>query len=192
MIYNGIEHVDCINEDKSIIYDLNLVDKKYVLGVGSRSVSKNFKLIMQAAEILSDVQFVIVGGANENIFRKNTNAILPNVIFTGYVTDEKLISLYRHAMVFVYPSKYEGFGIPPLEAMSQGCPVIVSKCAALPEICGEMAEYCSEKEPDELVRKIRKKISMETRKKSNFMMAAEMKYSWRKSAILFRELIENE
>ena len=76
------------------------------------------------------------------LIQKSLKIKVPNVIYTGYISDEKLVSLYRHAAVFVYPSLYEGFGIPPLEAMSQGCQVIVSTCASLPEVCGNNAMYC--------------------------------------------------
>jgi glycosyltransferase involved in cell wall biosynthesis len=64
----------------------------------------------------------------------------------GYVSDAALYELLYHARALVYPSKYEGFGLPPLEAMAAGCPVITTRCTSLPEICGEAAYYI---EPDD-------------------------------------------
>jgi alpha-1,3-rhamnosyl/mannosyltransferase len=60
----------------------------------------------------------------------------------GRVADETLAALYRSARLFVYPSLYEGFGLPPLEAMASGCPCVVSRAAALPEVLGDAALYC--------------------------------------------------
>ncbi|NSW56911.1 MAG: glycosyltransferase family 4 protein [Armatimonadetes bacterium] len=59
----------------------------------------------------------------------------------GYVSESALPGLYRNAIALVYPSKYEGFGLPPLEAMSVGCPVITTRCTAIPEVCGDAAYY---------------------------------------------------
>jgi glycosyltransferase involved in cell wall biosynthesis len=63
------------------------------------------------------------------------------VITTGAISDSELSALYRQAHAFVFPSLYEGFGIPPLEAMSLGCPVVVAQAASIPEICGDAALY---------------------------------------------------
>lgn len=72
----------------------------------------------------------------------------------GYVSDAELRALYEHAACFVYPSFYEGFGLPPLEAMACGCPVIVSNAASLPEVCGDAALYCNPCSPEDIAEKI--------------------------------------
>jgi glycosyltransferase involved in cell wall biosynthesis len=64
-----------------------------------------------------------------------------NVVRTGYVSDAELRSLYEHALCFVFPSRYEGFGIPPLEAMALGCPVVASSIEPVREVCGDAARY---------------------------------------------------
>ena len=64
------------------------------------------------------------------------------ITFTGKVSDEKLISIYQKASILVLPSLYEGFGLPPLEAMACGCPCVVSNVASLPEVCGDAVLYC--------------------------------------------------
>jgi glycosyltransferase involved in cell wall biosynthesis len=119
---------------------------KYVLAVSSLDPRKNFTRLIEAftRANLPDTKLVLVGTSNK-IFadQKLQQAIHNNssVVFTGYVSDDELINLYKHANLFVYPSLYEGFGIPPLEAMACGCPTIVSKTSSLPEVCGEASYY---------------------------------------------------
>jgi glycosyltransferase involved in cell wall biosynthesis len=81
---------------------------------------------------------------------------------TGYVTEAELHALYRHAACFVYPSLYEGFGLPPLEAMACGCPTIVSRMASLPEVCGDAALYCDPSEPADIARRIGEVMESQT------------------------------
>jgi len=76
------------------------------------------------------------------------------VIRTGFVTDGELKALYENATCFVFPSLYEGFGLPPLEAMYCGCPVITSRQASLPEVCGDAALYCDATSVDDIAQKI--------------------------------------
>jgi glycosyltransferase involved in cell wall biosynthesis len=77
----------------------------------------------------------------------------------GYVNDGELRALYEGAACFVYPSLYEGFGLPALEAMACGCPVIVSAAASLPEVCGDAALYCDPLDPESIARQIRRLMS---------------------------------
>src|SRR5690606_4669631 len=79
-----------------------------------------------------------------------------NIKYVGYVSDEELRALYEHAGCFVYPSFYEGFGFPPLEAMSLGCPVIVANTSSLPEVCQDAAIYINPDQPMELAKSIEK------------------------------------
>ena len=65
----------------------------------------------------------------------------------GYITDELLSELYSNARALIYPSKYEGFGMPPLEAMNCGCPVITTKYTSIPEVCGDAALYIDPQDP---------------------------------------------
>ncbi len=181
VIYNGIDHMERIKADESVIGELGVGNKKYVLAVGSQNVTKNFSLILKAAKQLPDTEFVIVGGMNKAVFTDVSFEEVVNVIYTGYITDEKLVSLYKHAAVFVYPSFYEGFGIPPLEAMRYGCPVVVSDCASLPEVCGGNALYCNPNDENDMVDKI---LQVFLRKNVPEFMPQKIreKYSWEKSA----------
>lgn len=187
VVYGGVEHMDRIKEDESIIDEYSLHNEKFVFAVSSKNPTKNFSLILKAAKLLPNVKFVIAGGSNNAVFAKDNSELLNNVIYTGYVSDEKLVSLYRHAAVFVYPSLYEGFGIPPLEAMSQGCPVIVSDCASLPEVCEEYAIFCNPHNEESLADKINgvlsgKMIGMDIQK-------IKYKYSWDESARCLKDYV---
>lgn len=155
--YNGVEHLKDIQPDDRI---LAKIPRDYVLAVSSQNPTKNFKLVLEAAEQLPDVSFVIAGGSNTKVFNGKETKSLSNVHYVGYVSDQELVALYRHAHVFVYPSLYEGFGIPPLEALAFACPIIVSNIASLPEICGDAAIYCTPYDSRELVLCINKVLSM--------------------------------
>ena len=188
VVYNGIDHMDRIEADDSIIEELNLSKGGFVFAVSSKNPTKNFSLVLKAARLLPDVKFVIAGGSNNAVFASDNREFLNNVTYTGYVSDEKLISLYRHAAVFVYPSLYEGFGIPPLEAMSQGCPVIVSDCASLPEVCGKNAMYCKPQDGEILANKIVGVFSGEMVKID--IKNIKHKYSWDKSARCLKDYVQ--
>lgn len=123
------------------------IASKYILAVGSLNPQKNLLGVLNAFKELNDLnlQLLIVGGKNESVFKSISFPadVGEKVKFLGYVSDEELIKLYSEALCFVFPSFYEGFGLPPLEAMSCGCPVIVSNRASLPEICGDAAILCN-------------------------------------------------
>jgi glycosyltransferase involved in cell wall biosynthesis len=148
VVWNGVDHFDRIAADQSILSRLNLQHDGYVLAVGNLSVGKNLARVLSAIEQLSerhDWKFVVVGGCDLRIFNPKAKAgydLSKNIIAGGFVSDGELRALYENAACFVFPSLYEGFGLPPLEAMLCGCPVVVSREASLPEICGDAAVYC--------------------------------------------------
>lgn len=126
----------------------NITKSPYILFIGTLEPRKNIGSIIKAFHKLKREtnfphQLVISGKKGwdySNIFTLVEKLKLEkDVIFTGYVTEEEKKYLYTHADVFVYPSFYEGFGIPPLEAMSYGCPVITSNTSSLPEAVGDAA-----------------------------------------------------
>ena len=120
----------------------------YILSVGTLEPRKNLKQLIFAFRILleqekmSDLNLVLVGagsGAHGKGLEEliHSNKLEKRVILTGYIPDQDLAPLYSGALVFVYPSLYEGFGLPPLEAMQCGTPVITSNTSSLPEVVGE-------------------------------------------------------
>jgi len=121
--------------------------EKYILFVGSRGGYKNFDLFVEVITLLlakdNELKVVCVGGGKfkeiEKEKFKRLNII--NKIYQYSVNDDILSYLYKKAIVFVFPSLYEGFGIPILEAFSCGCPVIASNTSSLPEVAGDAAIY---------------------------------------------------
>jgi glycosyltransferase involved in cell wall biosynthesis len=93
-----------------------------------------------------DLRLVLTGGGDPG-----TRSVPKGVEVHGHVTPEELVSLYRRASALVFPSLYEGFGQPPLEAMACGCPVACSDAASLPEVCGDAARYFDPKDTDQMV-----------------------------------------
>ncbi|HEY8370830.1 MAG TPA: glycosyltransferase family 1 protein, partial [Thermodesulfobacteriota bacterium] len=101
-----------------------------------------------------DFHVVVAGGGNRRVYARVDDGTLGHVKYLGYVTDNELRALYDRASCFVYPSLYEGFGLPPLEAMACGCPVVASDTASLPEVCGPAALYCDPRAPQDIAAKI--------------------------------------
>jgi glycosyltransferase involved in cell wall biosynthesis len=121
--------------------------RPYVLYVGSRSAYKNFSALLRAfaetAAALS-MRLMVAGGGGWSASERAAIAehgLQKRVVLLPRVDEAQLGALYRGAALLVYPSLYEGFGLPPLEAMDAGCPVLVSHTSSLPEICGDAAHY---------------------------------------------------
>lgn len=116
--------------------------ESYFLYVGNAYPHKNLEALLGAAEAFPDYRFVFVGKDDYFYARLKREAKgKANVIFTGFLTDQELNSLYRYATLYLFPSLYEGFGLPPLEAMTRGLPVVSSDRGSLPEILGEAVCY---------------------------------------------------
>lgn len=176
--YNGIDHMKNIKPNEKIFSKFSIEKNNYVLAVSSLNPSKNFKLILETAKNLPEINFVIAGGANSNIFKEQGLEITSNVKFIGYVKDEELVALYKYASCFVYPSIYEGFGIPPLEAMYFGCPVILSDIAVFREIYMDAVLYCDVKDSNILKEQV---LLIVKNKKKNILIKYRsilLKYRW--------------
>lgn len=115
---------------------------KYYLSVSSQNKHKNQNYIMDLAKLNPDKKFVIVGGAKIKSFNQISYDSLDNVILTGYVSNDELYTLYKYAEGFIFPSLYEGFGLPPLEAITMGVKrVAVSKIPVFEEIYDKDVYY---------------------------------------------------
>jgi len=145
------EHILRVQADESILDRHSLRQRPYVLGVSSMSPHKNFATLVRAVELLGEkcsFDVVVAGGTNPRIFASGE---LPDFVkHVGYVSDEELRALYEHAACFVFPSYYEGFGLPAAEALALGCPVIAADAASIPEVCGDLAIYFNPRNPEEL------------------------------------------
>ena len=138
--------------------NLKFISKPFLLYVGSRKRYKNFRLLLKAYskldKIKNDFDIICFGGGK--FLKEEINYIRELSIKIESIrqidgTDEMLSNLYLNATVLIYPSKYEGFGIPILEAMSLGCPVISSNVSSLPEVYGDAALGFSPNSSDELI-----------------------------------------
>ncbi|MCX6082392.1 MAG: glycosyltransferase family 1 protein [Chloroflexi bacterium] len=158
VIASGGDHLDGTLPDPSILIKHALTRHSYLLSVASQSVHKNFGRVLQAADLIeADLEFAAAGGSYQQIFQKTEeSAEHPNVRLLGYVSDAELKALYENALGFIFPSIYEGFGLPVLEAMNCGCPVLCSNAASLPEVGGEAVLYFNPLSVDEMAMAIRK------------------------------------
>jgi glycosyltransferase involved in cell wall biosynthesis len=127
----------------SILEKTGFARFSYVLAVSAMNPNKNFRGLVQAIKLLGDKAppLVIAGSANAQVFGSD-EPIPDSATLVGHVSDAQLRALYQHAGCFVFPSFYEGFGLPPLEAMACGCPVIAGDIPALRETCGNAALFC--------------------------------------------------
>ncbi|MFW6015702.1 MAG: glycosyltransferase family 4 protein [bacterium] len=136
------------------------IKNKYILCVGETRPYKNItKLIKAIREVkVKDIELIVVGKINrldKNLLKLPQElGISDRIKFLGFVPDEDLAALYNGANTFVFPSLYEGFGIPPLEALACGCPVIASDRASIPEVCGNAAIYINPNDEKDIARKI--------------------------------------
>lgn len=145
VVRNGADHLNGLVADDDVLARHGLVGARYLLAVGSANPTKNLAALVEAfARLPTDParRLVIVGGSHRQVFAGSDGGAGPaGVARLEGVDDAALKSLYRHATGLVFPSFYEGSGLPPLEAMACGCPVAAARAAAIPEVCGKAALY---------------------------------------------------
>lgn len=141
VVYNAWQHFERIKADESIMQKTGFPDKGFFFSLSSLSPQKNFVWIKEVAKRNPSLLFVVTGKAEGFTQFGADDLKLDNLRFTGYLSDGEVKSLMAHCRAFIHPAIYEGFGIPPLEAMSCGAKVIVSTATCLPEIYGKAAHY---------------------------------------------------
>jgi len=170
----------CSGSDAQRKFDLS---RPYVLTVGSVFARKNLELLTECADRLDSrgIDLVVAGGSRGHL--KQVDG-LDNLRILGYVSDELLPSLYAGSEVFVFPSKYEGFGLPCLEAMATGVPIAAATGSALPEVCGEAGSYfdpSSKSEAADVVESLLDSSSLR-QKKVSFGLERVAEFSWQSAA----------
>ncbi|MEY4583356.1 MAG: hypothetical protein RL701_8059 [Pseudomonadota bacterium] len=185
----GWQHVKRFDADPRVLAKHGLRSKRYVLAVGNLAPHKNLAVIGEAVQLLKGVDYdvVVAGGMDARVFGGGGDAPdrPSSVKLLGRVSDAELRSLYEHAGVFVFPSLYEGFGIPLLEAIAFQCPVISSNAAALPEVGGAGAKYFAPRDAAALARAIDAVMGAEHERNALIAVgkAQLSRYSWRATAL---------
>lgn len=143
VIPNAWQHYERIGFDEKTLNKYGLEKEQYFFAMGSMEPNKNFKWIAEQARKMPNQIFAIAGSINEKVFSDGLGFERPsNMKLLGFVSDEEAKTLMRDCKVFLFPSMYEGFGIPPLEAISAGCKrVVVSDTEVMHEIFGEYGTY---------------------------------------------------
>lgn len=143
VIHNGVDHILRIESDDAAIDRLEIERGSYVVALANTQLHKNIAVLMQAFAdpALPGLRLVLFGGATAADFLAAGTAVPQSAIFAGRISDAELRGLLENALCLAFPSTTEGFGLPPLEAMLLGCPVIAAPCGALPEVCGDAALY---------------------------------------------------
>lgn len=154
------------NRQQVVRQRLGVGDAPYLLSIATLEPRKNiahlircFGQLAESRQLPADVRLVLVGTKGWKFDEIMTEAgrsdtLRSRLVFTGFVPDEDLASLYSGATAFVYPSLYEGFGLPPLEAMQCGLPVITSNVSSLPEVVGDAALLVPPTDADALAQAI--------------------------------------
>jgi glycosyltransferase involved in cell wall biosynthesis len=189
----GCDHMRRIKPEMPLELLTKLNGKPYVLAVSSASPNKNFSSVLKGLELLgSEAPYCVIVGQQYSKVFKESKLNSDRVIEMGYVSDEALAGLYTNAMCLVFPSFYEGFGLPPLEAMLLGCPVIASNCSSLPEVCGAAALYCDPSDPTTIANSISFLVT-NPEKVSTMRILSQVhaeNFTWKKSATHLLRVLE--
>lgn len=189
VVYNSYDK-NHFKEKKSLVFKEKYGD--YFLFVGATYPHKNLPLAIDAFLGLQKTDenknLVIVGGKRgyrDDVINnyKDRGVSLRNIHFIDYVPYDDLPKLYSSAIALVYPSLYEGFGIPPIEAMACGCPVIASNASSIPEVCSDAALYIDPKSVDSLMEAmIEIQVPIQRNKQIQLGYKNIERFSWKKSA----------
>lgn len=190
VVYNGCD-VDLFNRKAGAHNISEYIQGEYVLFIGASYIHKNGERAIEAFSKISGhtkLRLLVVGGRRQylDVLQKKVAAMNfdDRVKFVPYVPPEDLVALYRGASMLLFPSLYEGFGIPPLEAMACGCPVVASRVSSIPEVCGEAAYYVDPYNYDNIAEGIQRVLSDETLRADMILKGLERvkSFSWEKSA----------
>ncbi|WP_456267958.1 glycosyltransferase family 4 protein [Kushneria sp. AK178] len=196
IIPNGVSESFYAKQTISIVQSRFYFLDNYVLCVGSFDARKNQSVLLEAwqdiKERYPDVTLVFVGERGKNFNQDDIGSNDRGVVFTGYVSDEELILLYRHAQVFVYPSIYEGFGLPVLEAMASGTPVITSINSPMEEFAAEAGIMVDPKNISDIKGSLEFMLENESRREdfSRKGIAIAKSMRWEESAKAYENLFK--
>jgi glycosyltransferase involved in cell wall biosynthesis len=186
VIPNAVSDAAAAQLDHSILDRLGVRGQKFFLSVGTLKPTKNLPAAIAAFQRMHDpdVKFVVVGDVGRAFADPGIGKARQSIILAGRLTDGEIDTLYRNALALVFPSIYEGFGIPPLEAMARGCLVLAGNIEAVNEVCGKAAIYFDPRNVDEMAAVMARVVSGLVDKQLLQQEGYERvaKYSWARSA----------
>jgi len=149
VLYNGADHILETPADHAVLDRLGITARGYALLFGSPKAYKNNAVVFDAfAGGAIDPMRLVVVGPQRAVLEAAGLSPPPDTVFAGPCDDGALRALYENAEALLFPSRTEGFGLPPVEAMLCGCPVIAAPCGAVPEVCGNAARYADPDDPE--------------------------------------------
>ena len=165
IVYHGINNgfkpiANCDEVEIQSVINKYSLPGRYLLFVGRVNIRKNLLNLVKALAFLDDVSIpLLVAGEKGVVYAEleryiNTEKLINRIIFTGHLPEKDLQLVYACATIFCFPSFAEGFGLPPLEAMKCGVPVVTSNRTAMPEVCGDAAMYIEPDDPYDIASKI--------------------------------------
>jgi glycosyltransferase involved in cell wall biosynthesis len=169
----------------------SLVAKQFIMYVGRPQPHKNLDRLLDAFKELQTKNpelYLVLAGKKDALYKRHERRVnrdnIDNVVFTDFVSEGQLRWLYEHCGAYVFPSLSEGFGLPGLEAMLHGAPVVSSNATCLPEIYGDAAEYFDPLSVEDMSAKIKKVLTNEKRRKELIKLGKKQagKYSWQRMA----------
>lgn len=190
---DSAEHILHGGSDPAILDRYGLTPGRYALTVGNQTPNKNIALAIRAFLLASPPgwRLAVAGGGSDRIFAGTTTEEHASVSRLGRVSDAELRALYEKAGLFLFPSRYEGFGVPPLEAMALGCPVISSDASAMPEILGDAALYARCDSEEDMAAQITR-LSMDDALRGQLVergYARRKDFSWDRAATLMKDIL---
>ncbi len=209
VVYPGVEpHFAPQQDDGQMqaVLERYGIRRPYILGLGTLQPRKNFPRLIQAYDLLRRQHAIphqlVIGGGKGWLYEgiKETISVLglqDDVLLAGFVADEDLPILYTAADVFAFPSLYEGFGIPILEAMACGTPVVTSRTSSMPEVAGDAALLVAPENVEELADALWQAIGDSTLRNDLIMRGFEQikRFTWEKAARcvldIYTQIVEN-
>ena len=193
IIHDSAEHILGVPSDPDVLARHGLEPMRYALCVGNQSPNKNMALAIDAfASVAPEGMRLAIAGGSPAALASAHAREAPWLSTLGRVSDGELRALYENAAVFVFPSVYEGFGVPPLEAMTLGCPVVSSDSSAMPEVLGDDAFFFRSGDVEACAARIREVLALDTAgrlKVAEVGRARADRYSWDSSAGRFGAML---